>query len=98
MSGYPTNQASEIHWGKMRNAPQGETRWRIGQYVRRWKRWVLSGFPNVFGSFEWPIGMPERYVFASNTTFWCKELTRALSAQQPEQAGREEHEGAGLRY
>ena len=28
--------------GKMQNAPQGKTLGRIGQYVRRWKLWLLS--------------------------------------------------------
>ena len=37
------------------DAPPEEIRRAIGQYVRRWKRWVLSGVRNVVGSFEWPI-------------------------------------------
>ena len=32
------------------NAPQEEILRRIGQYVRRWKRWVLSGVRDVTAS------------------------------------------------
>jgi len=38
------------------NAPPKEIRQRIGQYVRRWKRWVRSGVRDVSGSFSWPVG------------------------------------------
>ena len=38
------------------DAPLEETRRRIGQYVRRWKRWVQSGVQVVFDSFAWPWG------------------------------------------
>jgi len=36
------------------DAPREETLRRIGQYVRRWKRWVLSGVREVSASFGWP--------------------------------------------
>src|ERR1035441_6891496 len=36
-------------------APE-EIRQRIGQYVRRWKRWVSSGVREVSKAFEWPGG------------------------------------------
>jgi hypothetical protein len=42
MSGNSTYHPSEIYWGKMQNAPQGETVLRIGQYVRRSKRCVVD--------------------------------------------------------
>ncbi|HVS89392.1 MAG TPA: reverse transcriptase domain-containing protein [Candidatus Acidoferrum sp.] len=51
------------------DAPQEEILRRIGQYVRRWKRWELSGVREavVSGAFKWPVGGPGRYVFASPT-------------------------------
>ena len=36
------------------NAPQEEILRRIGQYVRRWQRWVLSGLGDDRSKFEWP--------------------------------------------
>ena len=39
-------------------APQEETKRRIGQYVRRWKRWAISGVREVRGTFEWPDVLP----------------------------------------
>jgi len=38
--------------------PEEETRRRIGQYVRRWKRWVLAGVREVGESLEWPAVPP----------------------------------------
>ena len=31
-------------------------RWGIGQYVQRWKRWVVSGVLEVSGLLDWPEG------------------------------------------
>jgi RNA-directed DNA polymerase len=36
------------------DAPLEEIRQRIGQYVRRWMRWVLSGVRESCGQFMWP--------------------------------------------
>ena len=36
------------------DAPPQEVRQRIGQYVRRWKRWVMSGVREVSKTFVWP--------------------------------------------
>jgi hypothetical protein len=36
---------------------------RIGQYVRRWRRWSLSGL-TVSGTFPFPVGVSEQYAFA----------------------------------
>ena len=36
------------------DAPQDEIRRRIEQYVRRWKRWVMSGVRGVSNAFVWP--------------------------------------------
>ena len=38
------------------DAPLEEIRRRIGQYVRRWKRWVFSGVLEVSGLLDWPEG------------------------------------------
>ncbi|MGD1092890.1 MAG: reverse transcriptase domain-containing protein [Bryobacteraceae bacterium] len=35
------------------DAPQQETRRRIGQYVRRWRRWVLGGLGASFSLSDW---------------------------------------------
>jgi hypothetical protein len=42
----------------MQSAPEREILRRIGQYVRRWKRWVLSGVRDVMvdDAFIWPVG------------------------------------------
>jgi hypothetical protein len=38
------------------DAPQEEILRRIGQYVRRWRRWVLSGVRDAVGeAFQWPV-------------------------------------------
>lgn len=52
--------------GELQNTPQEEILLRIGQYVRRWKRWVLSGV-TVSGAFNWPVEGPKQYAFASPT-------------------------------
>jgi hypothetical protein len=56
-SGY-AKQESEIHWGKMQDAPQEKNLRRVGQYVRPWKRWVLSGMRDVIvdDAFKLPAG------------------------------------------
>jgi hypothetical protein len=43
------------------DAPPEEIWQRIGQYVQRWKRWVVSGI-EVSGSFEWRVVGPDAYV------------------------------------
>lgn len=40
------------------DAPPEEARRRIGQYVRRWRRWVLGGVREVSESLEWPAVPP----------------------------------------
>jgi retron-type reverse transcriptase len=44
------------------DAPPEEIRRRIGQYVRRWKQWVVSGVREVRGAFEWPDVFPGHIV------------------------------------
>ena len=51
-------------------APQEETLRRIGQYVRRWKRWMVSGVRDVLirDAFKWPAKAPGRFAFAPPTS------------------------------
>ena len=57
--GRKTYQLMVPFWpdGKNANATQWEILRRIGQYVRRWKRWVLSGVREVTVSdaFSWSV-------------------------------------------
>jgi hypothetical protein len=48
------------------DAPLEEIRQRVGQYVRRWKRWVVSGVREVSRAFEWSGG-PGGTVFERRT-------------------------------
>jgi hypothetical protein len=41
-----------------RDAPPEEIRRRIGQYIRRWKQWAISGVREVRAAFEWPDVLP----------------------------------------
>jgi hypothetical protein len=49
------------------DAPPEQARRRIEQYVRRWKRWVLSGVAVVRGSFECPDLSPAQFAFVPRT-------------------------------
>jgi hypothetical protein len=62
------------------NAPQEEISRRIGQYVRRWKRWVLSGVRDVGASdaFMGPAEGPENFSFAAPPSI---QASQPLSAQ-----------------
>jgi hypothetical protein len=51
------------------NAPLEEIRRGVEQYVRRWKRWVLSGVAEVVSSFVWPILSAERYTFTAHQSY-----------------------------
>ena len=66
--GRKTYQLMVPFWpdGKNANATQWEILRRIGQYVRRWKRWVLSGVRDVTVSdaFSWSVLGPRRNVSA----------------------------------
>src|ERR1022692_4412197 len=51
------------------SAPLEEIRRGVEQYVRRWKRWVLSGVAEVVRSFVWP-GLPSvRYPFPGHQSY-----------------------------
>jgi hypothetical protein len=49
------------------DAPQEEIQRRIGQYVRRWKRWVLSGVQKAWEevAFKCIGGDPAPFAFES---------------------------------
>ena len=50
--------------GKNANAPQEEILRRVGHYVRRWDRWVLSGV-RVSCAFQRPVELAAQDAFAS---------------------------------
>jgi hypothetical protein len=51
-------------------------RWKSGDcvelYVRRWKRWALSGVMEVSGAFEWPDLESLRYSLSCNEGY-CQQ-------------------------
>jgi RNA-directed DNA polymerase len=57
------------------NAPLEEIRRGVEQYVRRWQRWVMSGFRDVSGSFEWPDFNPEHFAFGPGMLLRAAQLT-----------------------
>ncbi len=51
------------------NAPLEEIRRGGEQYVRRWKRWTLSGVAEVVRSFVWPCLPAERYPLPGHQSY-----------------------------
>jgi RNA-directed DNA polymerase len=57
------------------NAPLAEIRRSVEQYVRRWKRWVLSGVRDVSGSFVWPDFGPVHFAVVPPMLLRAAQLT-----------------------
>ena len=68
------------------DAPPAEIRRRIGQYVRRWKQWALSGVGEVSRSFDWPDLGPGQFVFAPRMLLAAALLTEGSPRQAREPA------------
>jgi hypothetical protein len=54
------------------DAPPEEIRQRIGQYVRRWKRWVVGGVRVLFPLAWFSSGIPAGPLAAFRTTPKCE--------------------------